>query len=85
MHFDRFRALYKLPVVPQGLSVQCPLQCRAERSVEMEEWYRKLRFPEVVATNSVSEKSLFQVTGKKVVRTEVVPEVGCYYLPPIHG
>ena len=74
MHYDRFRALYGLPVVPCGLSVT---------TVANAGWFGNLVFPNTIAdeTNLCKESLLECDKYKQVTRTKTKPEQGKYYFP----
>eukprot|EP00971_Amphidinium_carterae_P035324 695570-Amphidinium_carterae.1 len=82
MHFDQFRALHRLPVVPKTMDVG------NSETVASLEWYQNLKFPVAVAKN-VAVASFFQteevleegVKKKKTARTAEIPERGKYYHP----
>ena len=75
-HYDRFRALYGLPVVPHGVEV-CnggPLGA---------EWFEELTFPMEIAFKKEDDtSSLFAEKGSRVVRTKHKLEFGKYFLLP---
>ena len=76
--FNRFRALYELPVVPHGMTVK-----NAGDDVE---WFEKLYFGKAIATDdNVCTDSLFTVTGRdrQVVRTSFHVTPGKYYFPSV--
>ena len=80
-HYDRFRALYGLPVVPYGVEV-CnggPLGA---------EWFKELTFPMEIAfkkgddTSSLFAENPFAENGSGAVRTKHKLEFGKYFLLP---
>ena len=73
-HYDRFRALYGLPVVPYGVEV---CNCGTLGTA----WFKELTFPEAIAyEKNLDTSSLFAVKGMSVVRTEHKLEFGKYLL-----
>ena len=63
-HYDRFRALYGLPVVPYGVKVR---NCGSL----LAKWFKQLTFPEEIAyKENTDTSSLFAVKRKIVVRTK---------------
>ena len=58
-HYDRFRALYGLPVVPYGVEVR---NCGTLGAA----WFKKLMFPLRIAyEKNLDTSSLFAVKGKE--------------------
>ena len=63
-HYDRFRALYGLPVVPYGVKVRNGGSLGAK-------WFKQLTFPDEIAyKENVDTSSLFAVKRKIVIRTK---------------
>ena len=63
-HYDRFRALYELPVVPYGVEV-----CNGGPLGEA--WFKELKFPmDIAKEKNLDASSLFAVERNSVVRTE---------------
>ena len=74
-HYDRFRALYGLPVVPYGVEV-CNVGSLGEA------WFEKLKFPKDIAyEKNLDTSSLFAVEGSSVLRTKHKLEFGKYFFP----
>jgi hypothetical protein len=70
-HYDRFRALYGLPVVPYGML--------AQNSADPG-WFGAMRFSQA-CVHPLTTDSLFETKDKVVVRTGVKPRRGTYYFP----
>ena len=63
-HYDRFRALYGLPVVPYGVEV-----CNGETLGEA--WFKQLKFrDEIKYEKNLDTSSLFTVTSSRGCRTK---------------
>ena len=76
-HYDRFRALYGLPVVPYGVKV---CNCGTLGTA----WFKELTFLEEIAyEKNLDTSSLFAVKGMSVVRTKHKLEFGKYLLPDV--
>ena len=74
-HYDRFRALYGLPVVPYGVEV-----CNG--GTLGAEWFKELTFPmEIAFKKGDDTSSLFAEKGSRVVRTKHKLEFGKYFFP----
>lgn len=85
MHFDRFRATLRVPVVPARAKV-CVPHTRNLSST----WYRELGFPDSleVSTSDLLEIQRQEKGGKipyPVVVTDTKPTIGIYYHPATEG
>ena len=69
--FDRFRALYRLPIIPYSMNVA------NSSSIE---WFKQLRFAEAIV-HQRETGALLETKGKKVCRTSLQLELGKYYFP----
>ena len=78
-HYDRFRALYGLPVVPYGFGWSISNCGEIDAR-----WFEQLTFPtEIAYEKNLDSSSLFAVKGKRVVRTEHKLKFGKYLLPGV--
>lgn len=87
MHFDRFRATLRVPVVPTKAKVIVPQQLNLSAS-----WYQELLFPqdplEVRTADLLEIQKQESEEGKvtyPVVVTDTEPNVGTYYHPATAG
>lgn len=79
LHYDRFRALYGLPVVPFKMEIMNVLP-------ERNEWFHSLCFPREIATNSVDTNALLancSKNKKEVVWTGYELTFGNYCYPDL--
>ena len=87
MHFDRFRASLRVPVVPTKAKVIVPQELQLSAC-----WYQKLQFPQ--GPLEVSTADLLKIQKQEseegmatypVVVTDTEPKVGTYYRPATAG
>ena len=80
--YDRFRALYGLPVVPADARVCVPSTMTGKGKAKDTSWFRSLFFDAAAGGPSAGRDgaSLFEMKHR-VVRTEHSPSPGCFCFP----